>query len=51
MKDEHLIIAEVYQARLALPTHIINPCTPGAERMAMMINENLPARLCHMPLE
>ncbi len=51
MEDGHSTIAEVYQEGIMMPTYIVIPNTPKAERMLLMMNKNLPAFLYHMLLE
>jgi hypothetical protein len=48
MSDGHALIAEAHQADISLPTHIIIPNTPEAERLVGIMNKNLPAFLSNM---
>ncbi len=45
------MIVEAHQEDILKPTHIIIPNKPEAEKMAGMMNENLPAFLLHMLIE
>jgi hypothetical protein len=51
MEDGHPIIAEAHQAGISMPTYVVIPSTPEAERMLLMMNKNLPAFLWYMLLE
>jgi hypothetical protein len=51
MEDGHPTIAEVHQECIMMPTYVVIPNTPKAERMLLMMNKNLPAFLWHMLLE
>jgi hypothetical protein len=51
MEDGHPIIAKAYQAGILMPTYVVIPNTPEAERMLLMMNKNLPAFLWYMLLE
>ncbi len=51
MEDGHPTIAKVHQECIMMPTYIVIPNTPEAERMLLMMNKNLPAFLWHMLLE
>jgi hypothetical protein len=48
MSDGLSMIAEVHQEGILKPTTIIIPIMAEAERMALMMNKNLPAFLWHM---
>ena len=48
VSDGHLMIAEVHQEGILKPTRIIILIRTEAERMALMMNKNLPAFLWHM---
>jgi hypothetical protein len=39
MSDDHALIAEAHQANISLPTHIIIPNTPEAERLVGVMNK------------
>ncbi len=51
MEDGHPTIAEVHQEGIMMPTYVVIPNTPEAERMLLMMNKNLPAFLWHMLVE
>ena len=40
MTDGHPTIAEVHQASIMMPTYVVIPNTPEAERMLLMMNKN-----------
>ncbi len=40
-------IAEAHQQELSMPTHLVVPNTPEAERLIGMMNKNLPVFLSH----
>ncbi len=48
MSDGHSMIAEVHQEGILKPTAIIIPIRTEAERMALMMNRNLPSFLWNM---
>jgi hypothetical protein len=48
MSDGHSLIAEAHQGDISLPTHLIIPSTPEAERLISMMNKNLPAFLVNV---
>jgi hypothetical protein len=48
MSDGHSLIAEAHQGDISLPTHLIIPNTPEAERLISMMNKNLPAFLVNV---
>ncbi len=48
MSDGHSLIAEAHQGDISMPTHIIIPNTPEAERLIGMMNKNLPAFLLNV---
>ncbi len=48
MIDGHSLIAEAHQGDISLPTHIIIPNTPEAERLIGMMNKILPAFLLNV---
>ncbi len=43
MEDGHPTIADVHQESIMMPTYVVIPNTPVAERMFLMMNKNLPA--------
>ncbi len=45
MEDGHPIIAKAHKASISMPTYVVIPNTPEAERMLLMMNKNLPAFL------
>jgi hypothetical protein len=47
MSDGCPAIAEAHQQELSMPTHLVVPNTPEAERLIGMMNKNLPAFLSH----
>ncbi len=47
MSDGCPAIAKAHQQELSMPTHLIVPNTPEAERLIRMMNKNLPAFLSH----
>jgi hypothetical protein len=51
MEDGHPIITKAHQAGISMPTYVVIPNTPGAERMLLMMNKNLPALFWYMLLE
>jgi hypothetical protein len=51
MEDGHPTIAKVHQEGIMMPTYIVIPNTPEAERMLLIMNNNLPAFFYHMLLE
>ncbi len=51
MEDGHPMIAKVHQEGIMMPTYVVIPNTPKAERMLIMMNNNLPAFFYHMLLE
>jgi hypothetical protein len=51
MEDGYPIIAKVHQECIMMPTYVVIPNTPEAERMLLMMNKNLPAFLWHMLLK
>ncbi len=51
MKDRHPMIPKAHQEDILMPTHIIIPNAPEAERMVGMMNKNLPAFLWHVLIE
>jgi hypothetical protein len=49
LSDGHQLVTEVHQASTLVGlVHIVNPNTPEAERMAIMMNKNLPAYIGHV---
>jgi hypothetical protein len=48
ISDGHSMIAEAHQEELLKPTTIIIPITAKAERMSLMMNNNIPPFLWHM---
>jgi hypothetical protein len=47
MSDGCVAIAEVHQQDISMPTHLVVPNTPEAERLTGMMNKYLPAFLFH----
>jgi hypothetical protein len=47
MNDGCPAIAEAHQQDLSMPTHLVVPNTPEAERLIGMMSKNLPAFLLH----
>ncbi len=48
MSDGHSLIAEAHQSDISMPTHLIIPNTPEAERLVGMMNKNLPVFLLNV---
>jgi hypothetical protein len=51
IEDGHPTIAKVHQEGIMMPTYVVIPNTPKAERMLLMMNKNLPTFLYHMLLK
>jgi hypothetical protein len=51
IEDGHPTIAKVHQECIIMPTNVVIPNTPKAERILLMMNKNLPAFLWHMLLK